>query len=382
MVKRLRRAMKEINRRQNGQVLIIVLIVLALGGIVLAPTLNHAASSIKHQQLIETDALELYAADSGIDYALFKMSNGETDIGDYPLNGKTVSVDITDMGDGSYLITSTATSAGGSNTTIRTGVSSSGGFASLLDNAITSNGDVDIKGYVEGDVTASGSIDGKDNVDGTTTEGATIENWPSAEDFSTFYGTDVDTGNPKYPGGVIDLNGVSDSIEPCYIDDELTINNSSNPPAILTLNGTLYITGDTTIKPTKELTLDLNGQTIFVESASSDPQKALEIGGKCTIIGSGCIIAVGDVYFAPKGDVGSESDFVFIMSVTGTTTLRPSGTNNGSVAGNIDVVQQSGVDPRLIWNSLGSEGDLNFPYEIGVVGGSTEDMVLGGWDIS
>ena len=73
MAKRIKRAVKEINRRQNGQVLIIMLIVLALGGIVLAPTLNHAATSIKHQQLIETDALELYAADAGIENAIWKL---------------------------------------------------------------------------------------------------------------------------------------------------------------------------------------------------------------------------------------------------------------------------------------------------------------------
>jgi len=102
MVKRLRRAVKEINRKQNGQVLIIMLIVLALGGIVLAPTLNYAATSIKHQQLIETDALELYAADAGVEDALWKLKYVGPLSKDYSyslgeqVNGMNVEVKILD----------------------------------------------------------------------------------------------------------------------------------------------------------------------------------------------------------------------------------------------------------------------------------------------
>ena len=384
-VKLLTRVLKQMLSKfikgQKGQALPIVLVLLVLGGLVIAPTLQHASTSLKGHEVVERKGDELYAADSGIDYALFKMSNGETTIDDYQLNGKTVSVNITDMGDGSYLITSTASSAGGSSTTIRTGVSGGADFAYLLDNAITSDGDVTIKGDVVGNITDSGTVGGGGNVTGTITEGATIDNWPSAEDFSTYYGADVNKDYPEYPGGVIDLNGVSKSIGPCYVDGDLSIYNSSNTEATLTLNDTLYITGDTLIGTTqKDFTLNLNGNTIFIESASTDPQKALEVGGKCTIIGSGCIIAVGDIYFAPDGDVGSADDFVFIMSVTGTTTLNPGGSFFGSIAGAAEVTLQPGC--YLEWNSLGGEGDLNFPPDVGVVGGSTEDMVLGGWDVS
>ena len=384
MAKRIKRAVKEINRRQNGQVLVIMLIVLALGGIVLAPTLNHAATSIKHQQLIETDALELYAADSGIDYALFKLSNGETDIDNYPLDGKTVSVNITGPdGEGNYLITSTATSAGGSDTTIRTGVSSSGGFAYLLDNAITSNGDVILQpgSSVVGNVTASGTVDGEENVTGNVTDNVPIDNWPSAEQFISYYEAYVDTGTPFTEDNIDVANDLDNPpyIESLYRDGPLDITNTDiNIGYNVTLNGTVYVTDfqeiqyNLKIGKTKQFTLDLNGQTIFCEGA-------IEVS-KCTIIGSGCIIAVGDVYFAPKGDVGSENDFVFIMSIDGTTELNPSGSFYGSIAGDAHVTLQPGC--TLEWNSIGGEGDLNFPSEIGVVGGSTEDMVLGGWDIS
>ena len=368
--------MKAIDRKQNGQVFIIVLIVLALGSIILAPTLNYTASSLKHQQVLETKALELYSADSGVASGLIALSSGNTTVAPYELNDKSVLVDISYLGDGNYLITSTATTLGGGSTTINIGVSSNTDFTYLFDNAITGNGDITLKSgtSVVGNITAAGSVDNDGSVNGTITEDATFDNWPSPEHFSSYYGADVDKDDPQYPGGVIDLNGVSQSIGPCYVDNDLNIYNSSNTEATLTLDGTLYITGDTLIGTTKkDFILDLNGQTIYCESG-------INVGDKCRIIGSGCIIAVGDIYFAPRGDVGSENDFVFIMSVTGTTTLQPGGDFNGSIAGAADVNLQPGCS--LIWNSLGGEGNLNFPYDQGVLGGSTTDMVLGGWDIS
>jgi hypothetical protein len=390
MFKRLKRTLKEINRRQNGQVFILVLIVLALGGIILAPTLNYTATSLKHQQVHETKTLELYSADSGVASAMIALSSGNTTVKAYELNGRSVSVEITNLAvnasnpsEENFLITSTATSAGGGSTTIHTGISSPGGFADLLDNAITSNSNVIIKGEVVGNVTASGTVTetAGGSVNGTILEDVIFDNWPSADVFSAFYGSDVDKDNPEYTSGIIDLNGVSQTIGPCYVDNDLDIYNSINTATNLTLDGTLYITGDTLIGATnQEFTLDLNGNTIFIESDSTDPQQALDVGGKCTIIGSGCIIAVGEIYFGPNGDVGSADEFVFVMSIIGTTWLQPGGDYYGSIAGAADILLQP--DYYLEWNSIGSEGNLNFPYELGVLGSSTTNMILGGWDIS
>ena len=108
------------------------------------------------------------------------------------------------------------------------------------------------------------------------------------------------------------------------------------------------------------LILDLNGQTIFVGSDSSDPQKALQIGDWCTIMGPGCIIAVGDVYFAPKGDVGSNGEPVLILSVSGTTTLKPSGDFYGAIGGSVNVEAFSGETPTTTYPT-GGFGEINFP---------------------
>ena len=107
------------------------------------------------------------------------------------------------------------------------------------------------------------------------------------------------------------------------------------------------------------MTLDLNGHTIFVESNSAD---AIIVGGKCTVSGPGAIIAVGDVYFAPKGDVGSNEEPVFIFSISGKTTLQPSGAFYGAIAGSVEVDVQQGHEPTIIYPPDGfGDDDLNFP---------------------
>ena len=60
---------------------------------------------------------------------------------------------------------------------------------------------------------------------------------------------------------------------------------------------------------------------------------ALWVGGKCTLKGPGCIIAVGDVYFEPNPDVGGEGEPVFVFSVLGRTTIRPGINMYGAIAG-------------------------------------------------
>jgi len=376
------RALKKLLRGQKGQALPIVLILLIIGGLLIVPTLNYASTSLKGYQVTERKAEELYAADSGVEYALIKLSKGETTLADYQLNGKTVSVTITDMGDGSYLITSTATSADGSSTTIHTGVSASGGFAFLFDNAITGNDDVTLRPgtSVVGNVTASGTVDGEENVTGTVTEGATIDNWPDAEnDLRPFYWAQVEGETPVPDGYTIDISSGTED-ERYSIAYDIGDTSSGNLSAagnlditgkgVAQLDGTIYVKGDFNVQPNCKIYL--KGQTIYAEGS-------INFQPGCTVSGSGCIIAEGNVNFQPNME-SNESDFIFIMSVGGTTTLKPGGDYYGSIAGSADVTLQPGC--TLMWHDPGEEGTLNFPEGCGVVGGSVEDMTLGGWDIS
>ena len=371
---KLRRVLTHPGKNESGQgALAMVLLLLMLGAVILTPLLVFMQTGLGAGRVYESKLQECYAAEAGVEDAIWKIKNGSLNAS-YPLysldeevNDRNVTVTINNTGGGIYLINSTATSDDGGSTTIETYVSLAFmDFSDLLDSAITSMEDITIKNGVEvtGNVTSGGEVDNKGIVNGNITENAII-NWPTAEQLSSYYLYDVEDLAPPFPySHPMDIAGTNTTIEALYRDGPLDIYNSASTAATLTLNGTVYVTGDVTLGSTtgtsRDFTLNLNNQTIFIESASADPQKALEVVDKCTIIGSGCIIAVGDVYFAPKGDVGSEGDFVLIMSVEGTTILQPSGTFYGCMAGDVSVEVKSGFEPNVTWTDPGLH-DLNFP---------------------
>jgi hypothetical protein len=172
----------------------------------------------------------------------------------------------------------------------------------------------------------------------------------------------------------MDINiATNPEIGPLYVNGELSISSSIKDESA-NLSGTVYVTGDTKIgdTPSKEFTLNLNNQTIFVESDSTGSgQEALIVGGKVTLAGSGCIIAVGDIDFHPNIASGSENDFIFIMSVDNTVTLLPGGNFYGAVAGELEVGVHSGHNPFITWTDYKLlDIPLDFPM------GQTEMKVL------
>jgi len=360
--------MKRLIRDEKGAAMVLAVILLLVGGLIAAPLLAHMGTGVIAGEVYARRTAELYAADAGVEDAMWKIqhrvdvpSGGCNDtsrsynISD--VNGRSVHVTIDYQDGGTYRITSiAATDDGGGTAAISgteieayvTGVSAN--FSGLLDNVITSQNEIDYPP--------------EQNLDINYPEGhGPVEYytglWPTPEDLDEFYWPDV-AGEPEYGSGTIDLNGVDRDLGPLYRNGKLDIKNTSDTPATLTLTGTLYITGDTQIYgPTGndplKLTLDLNGHTIFV--ASNSTKYALEIK-KCNIIGPGCIIAVGDVYFAPNIPVGM-TDPIFIMSVSGTTNLQPGGVFYGAIAGSIEVDLQPNTS--LNYPESGFEGLINFP---------------------
>jgi hypothetical protein len=333
----------------------------------------------------------LYAADAGVEDAIWKIQTNNLAFDPatnwsqpwhLTANGKNVTVqayredlDPNCPEDFTYRIFSTAepddgggTADIGSSTAIDAHlVVSYLDLSNLLDNALISDTFIGIKNgvYVSGNVTSGGGVNNKGTVNGTITPYADID-WPTGEDLSPWYWQDVKDLNPPFPyTDPFNIAGANVPLQALYRDGPWTIYNDSKTPGTITLSGTAYVRGDLQVGVTnKDFTLDLNGQTIFVESASADPKKAIEIGDRCTIIGSGCIIAVGDVYVAPKGDVGSPDDFVLIMSIEGTTTLRPSGTFYGCIAGDLSVEVQSGNNATITHTAPEGKG-LNIPWGAG-----------------
>jgi hypothetical protein len=130
-----------------------------------------------------------------------------------------------------------------------------------------------------------------------------------------------------------------------YRDGDLNIENTGSETTV-ELNGTVYVTGNLIFEQPggpQDYTIDLNGQTIYVEGSITFP------ASRCTLSGSGCVIAVGDVTFQPS-ILSSEDDFIFVMSVEGDVWFSPQGDFYGSTAGSILVDLQPGSN--IVWREL------------------------------
>jgi hypothetical protein len=113
----------KLKRGEKGQALIIVIILLLLGGLIIAPLLGFMSGGLVAGQVYEVNMEGLYAAESGIEDACWKLMRGETPEGTQPfcnltdMNGMDVEVvqeaDPVDVGDGTlYTLKSTATLPG------------------------------------------------------------------------------------------------------------------------------------------------------------------------------------------------------------------------------------------------------------------------------
>jgi len=351
-------AVKRLIRDEKGRTMILALILLLVGGLIMAPLLAYMSTGLIAGEVYERSTAELYAADAGVEDALWQLKQTDPDIPTTPgqslnytlnsaVNNKTIEVTI-DMisgtsGGGLYKITSTATSAGGSNTTIESYISTSPLF---WNHAITSTSDVILESGSEiyGDV--MGDVSGPGTVYGNTSDPYDPDEWPFTEDFRAFFWPQVSNATLPYDtcGGKDTLDvAVNSSFGPGYHDhdDGNLIIKSTGDNITATLTGTVYIKGDDATLDIgaggQPFYLDLNYQTIYVEGRNYDlsqPNKnALYIPpGKVTIIGSGAIIVEGNINFQPNMAAGSEDDFVFVLSLYGRMNFQPNGTLYGSVA--------------------------------------------------
>jgi len=352
-------AVKRLLRDEDGRAMMLCLLVLVTGGLIVTPLLGLMTTGLAAGQVYEKKTHELYAADAGVEDAIWKIQRGDVPVcpgnptWSYSIsdvNGKSVEVTIEWVDGLTYRVESTAT-GDGSETEIEAYVAGTilyHDFSGITDHVITCQGEIELSPNTE--------------VNPSEGEHAPVENyeldWPTPQELEGFYWEDVKDETP-YGSGTIDLDGNNMELGPLYRDGTLEILNSSNTHATLTLTGTIYITGDTLIGKTgKDMTLYLNEHTIFVASDSSDPQKALWIGGKCTIIGPGAVTAVGDISFQPNVEVGM-TDPIFVMSVVGTTNVQPGGDFYGSIAGSVEVDLQPGTSINYPEEGFGTL--LNFP---------------------
>jgi len=384
----MKETVKRIVRDETGRALELVLIMLTVGGLILAPLLGLMSTGLLAGQVYEMKTDELYAADAGVEDAAWKIQNQVAQVKGlsqcYPewsysiadVNGRSLNVTITYVTNMTYRVDSIA-AGNGSGTRIEayiTGESVYGDYGDIMNYVLTSPGEINVAKKVIVDPALPYPADEHGRYPDYP------KPWPKVWELEAFYGGQVEDARQRSgytlldlkgkncPTGPIYINNVAFSgpseLQPMYVNGPLEILNSSNTPVTLSLNGTVYATGDTLIGSTgKDFTLDLNGQTIFVSSNTTGNQKALVLGGKCTIKGPGIIIAVGDIDMKPKAQVGEEQGGgpVFVMSVVGTTTLQPSGEIYGAIAGAIEVYVQQGNEPTVTYPPDGFNGEgLNF----------------------
>jgi len=368
--------MKSLKNGESGQILVIVLAMMALGSLLVIPTLNLASTSLEYHQVIEKNTLEHYAADSGVEYAICELGNNSNEYmsnpftHDFTLSEKAVDVTAQYMGDGIFKITSIATSDSGSSTTIESYVEILGtDYSYLFDNAITSPGDITLKPGTEvyGDIQYNGELDNKGNIYGE--EITAPVQWPTAEEFSSIYWDYVDDLPPLPDGYTIDISSGTEAdpypIGPLYVAGNLNITGSG----VTRLDGIIYAAGDISFNPTPDITILLNSQTIYAIGS-------INLQPGCIISGSGCIIAVGDVNFQPSI---SGDDFVFLMSIEGKAWLKPSNSFYGSIAGDSEVELMPGT--TLNW--VEPTEDLDFPDgSSGSSGSGDGELNVITWQIS
>ena len=112
-------AWNKFKRGEKGQALLIVVILLVIGGLIIAPLLGFMSAGLVAGQVYEVKMEGLYAADAGIENACWKLINGEVPDAENPfcnltdVNGMDVEVILlgepVDVGDGTlYTLKSTA----------------------------------------------------------------------------------------------------------------------------------------------------------------------------------------------------------------------------------------------------------------------------------
>jgi len=368
-------AVKRLIRDEKGQTMIMALVLLVVGGLIMAPLLAYMSTGLITGEVYERRMAELYAADAGVEDAIWKIQNSVPYLYPYeypePLivNDKSVDVviarediDPTCKEELRYQILSTATSDDGTNTTIEAYLSVSYlDLSALIDNAIVSQDTITIMPGTEvnGDVWLPDEDDlyNKGNITGEVRDEDDMSMvWPTAEQLSSYYMEDVEGADD--PGPSIDIKDLNPkTIGPCYREGSLAVDNTGDP-ATLVLEGTVYVTGELLEfrqSGINNYTVNLNGQTIFAEGSIDFPSNHVSVSG------SGCIIAVGDINFQP-GIAGGEDDFVLVLSITGKTFFHPSGNFTGCIAGDTHVQLQPGS--TINWISPEGKG-LDFPMGIG-----------------
>ena len=304
---------KRIAREEHGSVLTIALILLVVGGLLLAPLLGLMSTGLVSGQVYEKKTAELYAADAGVEAAIWAIradnltwSGNHSELGPLAVNEKTVDVEVhryvvegttgCDKQYAYHILSIASDPNGGSSTTVEAHIELL--FFDLFHGALVSSRGItfskDTK--VTGDVYYVTNIDGKeyDHIDGKEMK-VSADVFPSQEDNEAFAQKFKDQallgGTYEQNNGNMSVSG-SQELGPIYIPGDLSISGDLT----LTLTGVVYVKGG------------VRGENTL------------------TIVGQGSIVAEGEIYFKKLADYAVTGDSV-IMSLYDGITLKKSDPN-------------------------------------------------------
>ena len=85
----------ELVTNEKGQALIIVLILMLVGVPLIGAVLSYAATTLKASQAFEKQVKEIYAADAGIEYGLWRILKGDDTVAEtLTVNGIQVTIKV------------------------------------------------------------------------------------------------------------------------------------------------------------------------------------------------------------------------------------------------------------------------------------------------
>ncbi len=318
---------------QEGRTLALALIVLAVGCLLIPPFLAHISTNLLAIRATEEGLNEQYAADAGVEDALYRLANGEP-VGEpfntpTLVNGMPVTVTVEDEGDykkitsiaGGTTIVSYVQVAGGNSDDSSAFAAFGYAIGSLdgdidlggssmvysdnypeLDGSVYATGDVNLSGsaQVYGDATATGTVDtsGSSHIHGERAEGA-----------DPLVGPEVDTQAYKAEAqdvecaecGDYTYTGTNWDPDPGVYEDPVHAKKN------MTINGS----GTWTFKKTVCAGVDTNKDLDISGSVEVTFEGPVKVGGELKVNSSDTVVFKNTVCVGQDLKISSSGDVIF-----------------------------------------------------------------------
>ena len=337
-------AVKRLIRDEKGRVMILALILLAVGGLTTTPLMAYMSTGLIAGELYERSAAEVYAADAGVEDAVWKIQNNADGVPQGPcdppsaynisdVNGKSVNVTIEWVNNITYSVLSTAT-GNSSSTTVESYVEKIlGGELDIFSGVLASKGDITFIGSgseVTGDIYYGGTLD---------------------PNFTHISGNETEVGPDAFPTEAQDVAFAQMMMDEAEEGGTHYGNMNINSDTDL---GPKYITGDLVI--TKDVTINIT-EIVYVGgsvTASKD----------YTLTGSGSIIAEGDIDIRKTSDFGTTGDCM-IMSLNGDIGFKKDATIEALIYapnGTISADKNLTVNGSIVGANITVKKDASLTY--------------------